>query len=463
MNRLPAEILHMICIQLEPSDTRAVRFCGRQCADVGAWYGFPNIHFYLCKRDLQMLREMSEHRIIAERLKSLVYIVYALDTPAKTLEAYLECTRLPAYRSQVGRAQDNYLSEELSLRIRDDLRKFDKNVLFEPLPVEGVQENYNRYRIAVEEQQEILTRREDYAVLREALPRFLGLEEICVDAVGLYSELDSPRSPFVRFFEYGGQALVPEGARPIDSLLHGLEGTGLGLAALEAAGIHLSLIDKPFFDQVILSCPALNSLKLSFQTADFDVTLDDDDTKNIVEARKRTDTGVIASFLQKLPNVERISIGFTAESMDPACYAAALKNILVAGFKWPHLCHIHLQGVETDREELHDFFPSPPGDFEDGGALQLSTRQYVLDRTAPAVEDNAETRFFCVCGHVFGCIEEDHYYEDWDVSDFEKWWLEDPEQYWTKRPCLADKVADWFLNDGPYPLTRSIMLYDEED
>ena len=469
MERLPREILDLIYSNLDAAEARSSRVCCKTLADVGARHGFRQITFFLCRQDFQRLRDIAQHEIIRGQVRFLVYVADNLPAHPKSLAQYLNKTKNYVYRTRVEASTNNLLPPQALL---SGPPRAPGSIKTEPIEAHHIQDNYRQYVAAVAEQREILSTREDFALLKGVLPRLTNLREISMRNAGWGMDSDRYRSPFDGFFDYTMCSLAPEGARQMDAVLHGLEGSGLQLNKLGAGSLNVDLIDKSFFDKIARSCgKGLERIQLCFDSLDGNASIFDDDTSEILMARHMTETGVLANFLKQLSNLTELSIEFTASSLRETLYPAALGNIILSGFQWHRLRELSLMVIETERTELLAVF-----------RLHRETLRYICIRDC-RLATTSWTRLFkqmkeilelediYVHGTLEGKIEDEQDYpsiNDVDddeaaddegstdaANDVEKWWLGAPDL--EPDYSLSHGIADWFLRGKAYPLVRPRM------
>ncbi|RYP58031.1 hypothetical protein DL769_009145 [Monosporascus sp. CRB-8-3] len=448
---LPPEVLHLICSYLSPSEARRIRFCCKALADVGAAYGFEEIAFYLWKADFDKLRAVARHPTISRHVKTLIYMAANLNEQPISLEEYIEYTTRGAYRQNVERCNPNWLPDTVPKVESCDLHQV-------PLSVEEVQENYRHYVMAIEEQRQMLSTGEDFDVLREVFSRLPSLRSVVMenDSSFFPEFYREEKSPFNVFFDYSMQPLEPEGVRQMDAIMHGLAGSGIHLEVLTAGYLHLSLIDKCFFDKILAHCGGLKSINLMFSTADTDVTIHEDDTKYIAMARPLTAKGVIASFLSAMPQLNSFSIGFQTSLSNRLFYPAAFRDIVRPGFKWHHLRKVHLVAIKSDRQEMLDFFQLHRDTLRSVYLRDIRLVKTSWTRLLRQMKEILRLDDIRLCSWLHGKVEDKNDYErparGETRAKFENWWLGDPEI--DRNRCLSEDLTDWFLGDRPYPLTH---------
>lgn len=79
------------------------------------------------------------------------------------------------------------------------------------LSSEEVEKNYRHYVMAVEEQNQILSRRADFSGLQEVFSRLPSLRAIVMDNDSCFADPER-NSPFRVFFDYSRQSPEPQGA-----------------------------------------------------------------------------------------------------------------------------------------------------------------------------------------------------------------------------------------------------------
>ncbi len=170
--RFRAEVLHLICSSLSPSEVRQIRFCCKTLAEIGADQGFQEIPFYLCKAHFEKLRSISQHTQISRRMKRLVYLAGSLKDPPLSLKEYTR-NATGSYLRRVRDCSPNWLSDTVP-------KVAPGRYSTEVLTAAEVMENYRHCLDAVWEQRQILRRGEDFSVLKGVFPKLPSLEEIVV-------------------------------------------------------------------------------------------------------------------------------------------------------------------------------------------------------------------------------------------------------------------------------------------
>ncbi|KAI5925345.1 hypothetical protein F4810DRAFT_75279 [Camillea tinctor] len=452
MGLLPPELLHLIFSYLDASEARATRLCCKTFADVGACWGFKKISFYLCREDFKKLYKVAQHPIISQNVTMLVYHAANLEEPAKTLDEYIEKTKSIVYRYQVEACDENWLPQHVLLNENPrDCISYDRD----PISPEDIAENYAQYIKAVEEQRRILSTREDFVLLKEVIPRLKQLRTVLVSNDDWHSV---PRgcSPFDRFFVYSLLSQEPHGDRQTEAMLHGLKGSGVALDSFVAGTLDVGLINQPFFDNIVEACPRLENIDLVFDTIDANAPLLAENTANIIRARDEVETGVIAKFLKAIPNLVKISIGFTMASEIPLLYPGNLSHIIADDFKWKQLRSVQLLAIETERQELMAFFNLHKDTLRNVELRDCRLIATSWTRLLREMKDKLTLDDICVTGLIYGRVESGEDYplvsQHFAGDIEERWWLGDPDN--ELGPCLAKDLTSWYLHDGPYPLTN---------
>ncbi|KAI1389167.1 uncharacterized protein F4822DRAFT_271590 [Hypoxylon trugodes] len=143
------EILFIICSFLEIEDLIRARLSCKALADIGACYAFREIVFCLHPDDLDMLRYISLHSIASRNVHSLVYIGHTIGQPQKTFNEF----RNYYATNRTGPAEAR-------------------------LDIDQLRRRYEKYKRIAAEEDKMLRQRQDFAILREAIPRFVCLREV---------------------------------------------------------------------------------------------------------------------------------------------------------------------------------------------------------------------------------------------------------------------------------------------
>jgi len=182
LDALSTEILCDIMARLDTADARRLRLVSRTIGAVASSIALKEICFTMCKQDFGFLRGIANNPIHATQVTSLAYVVNMLTIKRQTLEMYTDIIHR------------KYETEE-------DLHQKHPEWFRRPqgrMTAPEILDHYNQYLRHYEDQDEILTRRLDYDVLKEVTAKSPNLKDIVVsDANELRVIKKSPLSDFV--------------------------------------------------------------------------------------------------------------------------------------------------------------------------------------------------------------------------------------------------------------------------
>ncbi|KAI1137822.1 hypothetical protein F5Y05DRAFT_386496 [Hypoxylon sp. FL0543] len=455
---LPAEIFVKVCSHLTPSEGRGLRLCCKELAFKGAHHCFQEIVFHLYRPDFDRLRALANHPIIGKNIKSLYYeaasiIDHGTDPyldvvdprnpefdPYLDLDTYLWRSENPSFRRRVKRSKENWLPNGA----------FDHN----PIRDQDIAENYHQYKLAVDQQMQILWNREDFALFEEIIPRLTGLKKITVN-----QGPPEHRSPYDCFFKAIGSHTGPKQLR---SVIHGLRGTNIQLHGLCSKSLPVTLINAPLFNQIAMCCKELRSISLNIPGED----LSDWDTgENQIlyrDTRRIIDTQIIPECLKGLSKLEVISVTFGVQEARhlPNRYPGSLRGLIPLGYLWRSLRQVELAFVETERHDLCNLFEMHERTMKviRLHCCKLTSTSWL--RLLHQMKRRLRLSDVCISGRVVGQFEagEDSngYLPANNDDDVQNWWLGNPETM-TPGPSLTADLTAWFLHNAPCPLVPGIQ------
>ncbi|KAI1209369.1 uncharacterized protein F4807DRAFT_91619 [Annulohypoxylon truncatum] len=446
----PPDIFLRICSFLSPSDARSLRLCCKTLANIGARYGFRNITLYVNKSDFDMLRAFSRHPVISKNIRTLTYMP----------ETLLRETH-PLYYSIQEYANFSASNYYMTKRVKKSKQNWLPNGALDNLPIsiEDIQENYRHYMITAQEQFQIVDGKEDFALLKEVLPKLTSLEGIYVGS-----------SPYKRryFSPFFAWTMDPSYELPVQAIMYGLSGSGLRLRRLEIDGLLPSILNTGFLQQLSPSCKYLKSIDLLIEedTEDYDEVFRVDPI--FEKTRHEKEPGALAKFLKALPNLEEIDITWDTDDWE-ARYP--LREVIYPGSRWSNLRDINLHKIRTERQELIAFFTQHRLTLQ-----KVSIGYCVLESTSCRIllcqmKEILKLTDICIYNIMEGRFENgedntgfiyvpnrlsDPFRQECDPFG-QEWWFSDPPD----PECLGTKVADWFLRDAPCPLVPGIQYLED--
>ncbi|OTA93569.1 hypothetical protein M434DRAFT_11514 [Hypoxylon sp. CO27-5] len=436
---------------LPPWEARSLRLCCKDLAHIGACHCFKEIVFHLYKPDFERLRALADHPIISNHITALFYEAGSLVING--VNPYLDVNPEPA---EAYLDEDEYRFETKDIGNRRRVHNCEENWLprgaFDNLPItkEDLEGNYNQYLRAVDHQAQILWNREDYRLFEEVLPKLKGLEEIVVN-----HSIPVHPSPYDCFFAQPGSEM---GAKQLQAVVHGLQGSELQLRSLCSRLIPPTLINARLFNQIARSCKGLTSLSLDFASEDY-TDYSDEIHIHTEHTRRMIDTQIIQDCLKELLSLEYLSITF--EAPRKLYFLSSLRGLIAPGFIWKNLREIQLSFIETEREELFNFFELHRSTLKVIRLhhCKLTTTSWV--KLLWQMKGALDLNDICISGRVMGRLESGESYPDlkqlYDNYGYQIWWFGSPDN--PAKSSVTAGITAWFLHDAPFPLVSGIQ-YD---
>jgi len=251
-------------------------------------------------------------------------------------------------------------------------------------------DHHNQYLRHYEDQDEILTRRLDYDVLKEVTAKLPNLKDIVVsDANELRVIKKSPLSDFVEF-HLGWFNNEKVSARHVRAILKGAEEAGTRLQSIRAAMLCSDVLDETQFGLHSMAPDLLSNLT-TFHMGIKAVKegkggLRDEDPMDIAsqlsQCRALVKAGTLRSAIDKMPNLVELDIQFhethtITKGIFPS--PALLRDVIPLDRVWPKLKKFTITAVETERQELGSFLVRHKQTLEslDLGYIRLTSRSWL--------------------------------------------------------------------------------------
>ncbi|KAI1320421.1 hypothetical protein F5Y16DRAFT_389851 [Xylariaceae sp. FL0255] len=423
MDRVPPEILYVVCSFLSVDDLQNVRLVSKALADIGASYMLPEVTFYMDEKELHRLHAISEHPIFSKHVHSLTYFAMALDN-VSWREFLID------YKSEV----------------RWDSKLKGRNIQSAHLKPE-----YDKYLKALHMQDFIMKKELDIDMLREVLKRFPKLTKMTMSAGDKFYEgpFEIRRSKGVDdVLRYDASTtLPPEGVRPLEALLRANMDAKCALKTLRAGFLHWRFFETPVENLTAMFSPLANLTHLhlilchKFSAGEELSENDDDDIEVdfIMECQRTLAKGGLKHVLRLMPQLQVLTIDILSEECEEQLKAATLRDIFDPGFRLSNLKGLVLAGVSCDREPLMDFLLLHKNTLQ-----KLCLRNITLESTSwrkllPDIRKNLDLNDVCICDLLYGVVERGGHANDanmaghvdvWD--DVEFWDLDSPIKASTK-------------------------------
>ncbi|MCJ1443323.1 MAG: hypothetical protein MMC23_003821 [Stictis urceolatum] len=89
MDQLPAEILHLLCSFLKPTEAARFRLINKQCASIGIEYLLPSLWLGCLPESFARLEALSKRADLRLHLRELCFVAYELGDGKEDLEDYI--------------------------------------------------------------------------------------------------------------------------------------------------------------------------------------------------------------------------------------------------------------------------------------------------------------------------------------------------------------------------------------
>ncbi|KAI8632973.1 hypothetical protein F5Y19DRAFT_472156 [Xylariaceae sp. FL1651] len=427
MDRIPPELLYVICSLLSVDDILNFRLVNRAFADVGAAYMLPEVTFDMHHGELDRLRAISLHPLFAKHVSSLTYFAQTLDSPKLTWREFLR-------------------DHKQELRWNSKLKKLN-------LTPNNLLAEYQKYTEAVAKQEDIMDQKLDIALLKEVLPRFPNLRTMTMSAGNVFYEgryrtrRHRPLEDFIRNNRMC--SIHPEGNRPLEALLMANARAGCALTSLRAGSLHWRFFKRTERDLARMFRPLANLTSIEFS-----ISVDPADERihensSLRKCRRVLAKGAIRSILKSMPHLQSLRIEVLTLDYDELEKGARLVDLIEPGFRWPNLRELVLGGIESDRPELMRVLGLHKDTLQ-----KLCLRDITLTSTSwrkllPDIRKTLSLADACICGDIYGHCEDD----DEDM-------IESP---WGS--ALAEDLEYWDLSVpevGTHDMRDSINMYCRE-
>ena len=245
MDELPSEIAHMVFAQLTPRDAASLRLLCRTLSVLGLEYLVPRFHLVFKSSSFEQLRQISEHPVISQHVKSLYYEADTLKK-IETTEGGEEEMREPELGSEAAASADHAgVFEERGYRAYCREIGTGDQTVFDTHTEAQLRQAYQNFRRYYQDQTEI--RSHDYGseIIKSALAKFPKLRVIKLSiARGLLPDYFTPS---ILDREFGKGLIIPyedkdqsknRGVPQLRSLLLAMEHNSLDVKHLACGSIH---------------------------------------------------------------------------------------------------------------------------------------------------------------------------------------------------------------------------------
>ena len=349
IDKLPAEIIHMICVHLRPTELANLRLASRLVGPISLRYMVPEIHLILAKDSFEQLKAIAAHPIASKHITSFFF----------EADRFRDWSRGRWEQSLVGPEYVEHLvfcgtcSYPESMPGHGFASKCPSNTPFHHYIEEEMARAYENYVELLRFQQ----MHPDETEMAEAMKHFPRLNEIkmtisdCgqgrtwrlkkVFQPALIDDYETDAAPEMRE--------EPLGLQQMQSLLLGAYSAGLKVEILQCGLFDWRIFDQPdkTFSQMKASVSNVKNLRLDFDTGG-DI---DDGNQWWIPSDPQDLTRRLADFLTAASKLEHLQISF---QRDRATSPGSLKDI-VGEHRWPSLKSVNLKMIGTTDDELVSF------------------------------------------------------------------------------------------------------------
>ncbi|KAF6228753.1 hypothetical protein HO173_011600 [Letharia columbiana] len=345
INKLPAELVHMICVYLKPTEIANLRLVSRLAAPIGLQYMVPEVHLILAKDSFEQLKTLAEHPIASKYVTSFFFEADKLGLLLR--KRWEHVVAGPQFIAQV---------EELHMRghpcphaSERSVRTFNREVSkmsaaprhhYTEEQMDHAFENYCDFTYFQQGSEEAAVQEKEVCCARIRTSR---LRKTFEPAFCTCYEIDNPRNT----------KLEPLGLRQMRSLLLGAYHAGLKVEALHCGVVSWRILkqDTETFARMRNSVSNVKNLRLEFTTG---LGKDDDysfEELEIESCASYLEAGRLRDFVTAAPNLEHLRIGF---QFNEPIWPTQLEYI-VGEHHWPSLKTVELIKIATSEDELVSF------------------------------------------------------------------------------------------------------------
>ena len=457
IDKLPAELVHLICAYLKPTELANLRQVSRIAAPIGLQYMVPEVHLILAKDSFEQLQALATHPIASKYVTSFFFEADKLRAlPRSTWQSYILG---PQFFAQVEalRRRDRpwHQISERSLRIY--LRESNKLLLDTPrhhYTKEELDDAFMKYSEILHFQKNWREASVQAKRIAEAMKQFSHLKKITLSndhsirqsTSKLRKTLNEPSFCNVYEADNPRDGLSgPIGLQQMRSLLLGAHDAGLMVEHLHCGAVSWRIFqqDAKTFTRMMKSISNVKNLRLELATSVHGMAEWEDYLRPKIEIEhcySYLEKGRLRDFVTAAPNLEHLQLGF--QSSEPV-WPTHLNHIF-GSHHWPHLQTVRLKNIGTSEDDLVDFCTLHASSLK---TLQLHTIGLLEGSWFPAFSRMRKVLALEVMA-VTGRLESPNY-----VLDFN----EDSEDYC---PELEEGIEAYFLAPRPKESDAELSLED---
>ena len=362
IDKLPAELIHMICTYLKPTELANLRLVSRLAVPIALEYMVPEVHLILAKDSFEQLKALAEHPIASKHVTSFFFEADKLGVLPR--EEWERSVAGPQYVAQVEemrrRGHPCHHATERSLRtFKREVSKLSAAPRHQ-YTKEQMDHAFRKYSDFTHFQQDSQETAEQEKEVVEAMKHFPHLKELtmtvqCCPRIGssrLRKAFEPTFCPHYQNETSRDTKSEPLGLQQTRSLLLGAYHAGLKVEALYCDIVSWRILkqDAETFTRMKDSLSNLKDLRLDFATSHTEY--DDPGIETDVEScSSYLAAGRLKDFLTAAPNLEHLQIGF---QFNQPVWPANLKHV-VGEHHWPYLKIVELKMIDTSEKNLVAF------------------------------------------------------------------------------------------------------------
>ena len=349
IDKLPAEIIHMICLYLKPTELANLRLLSRLFGSISLQHMVPEVHLILAKDSFEQLKAIAAHPIASKHVISFFFEADRLSERSRTWWKQRVVDPENVARFEVS-GKLCYEASEGSLWI--DKGRLDS--ILNPHYTE------NEMAHAYEEYVELLRFQRwhpDATEMAEVMKHFPRLNELRLTINDCWQSRTSRlrklfRPALTNFFETDAtpaSRLAPLGVQQMRSLLLGANFAGLKVETLQCGLVDWRILDQQskIFDLMKDSVSNVKNLRLDFNAGDEETYGNPWYTPSRPQDLKKG----LGDFVTAASRLEHLQISFQSDESE---WPANLENI-VGEHHWPSLKSINLKSIGTYEDDLVSF------------------------------------------------------------------------------------------------------------
>ena len=318
--KLPAEVIHMICVYLKPTDLASLRLLSRHFAPIALQHMVSQVYLILVPDSFKQLEALSKHPTASKNVTSLFFEADKMD---------IVLTRL------TSRARSGYSKKQIV-------------------------QVYGNYKEILDFQRDPEQEPMQSQTIAEAMKKFPNLKELVLSTSS--ADHGWPRKLFMmksleaatqthsaRFQEHGHPELL--GVQQMRSLLLGAHSAGLKVEKLDCKLVSWRIMDQDneTFAKMRDAVSNIKEMRLHLYTCGLAIEerhVDDEYIRSFRHLKK----GSLKDFVTAAPHLVHLSLEF--QSDDYNYFKPTSLKHLVGEHYWPFLKTLHLNLIRTSEEDL---------------------------------------------------------------------------------------------------------------